>query len=98
MVWAALLAAPALAGRTGLPGILLNLTAALNHPFVIEWCEGSFKTVLLFALAYGMGVGIYFSLRKNYRRREEHGSAKWGDAGSINKRYSDRSYCDNKIR
>ena len=29
---------------------------------------------------YGMGIGIYLSTRRNYRRGEEHGSAKWGDA------------------
>ena len=30
-----------------------------------------------------MGIGVYFSTRRNYRRREEHGSAKWGFAIDI---------------
>ena len=38
------------------------------------------QTVLIFVLCYGLGVGIYLSTDRNYRRREEHGSAKWGSA------------------
>jgi len=95
VVWAALLVAPAIAG--GLPEILQNLTAALNNPLKIEWCGDSLKTVLLFIAAYGMGIGIYFSTKRNYRRREEHGSAKWGDVAAVNKKYADRHFTENKI-
>ena len=38
-------------------------------------------------LIYLLGILLYESTRKNYRRREENGSAKWGDAGKINKKY-----------
>ena len=31
-------------------------------------------------IAYVLGIGIYYSQKKNYRRGVEHGSAKWGDA------------------
>ena len=95
VVWAALLAAPAISG--GLPQILQNLTAALNNPLHIEWCEDSFRTVLFFIAAYGLGIGIYLSTRRNTRPREEHGSAKWGDAASINRKYADRQFTENKI-
>jgi len=95
VVWAALLVAPAISG--GLPEILQNLTAALNNPLQIEWCGDSLKTVLLFIAAYGMGIGIYLSTKRNYRRREEHGSAKWGDAAAVNKKYADRHFTENKI-
>ena len=30
---------------------------------------------------------MYFSTRKNYRRGEEHGSARWGSSAEINKKY-----------
>lgn len=95
VVWAALLAAPAISG--GLPQILQNLTAALNNPFRITWCEDSLKTVLFFVAAYGMGIGIYLSTRRNTRPREEHGSAKWGDAAAVNRKYADRRFTENKI-
>lgn len=77
VVWLALLIAPSVKG--GLPEIMPSLLTAFNEPFHIELCEDSLKTVLVLLLCYGMGIGIYFSTQKNYRRREEHGSAKWGN-------------------
>ena len=44
-----------------------------------------------------MGVGIYFSTRRNYRRREEHGSAKWGSASAVNKKYAQQPKSENKL-
>ena len=88
VVWFALLTAPYVGG--GLVEITKNLAVAINHPFQMTLCEDSVKTVLLFLLAYGMGIGIYLSTRRNYRRREEHGSAKWGSPVTLNKKYRDK--------
>ena len=88
VIWLALLTAPYVGG--GLVEIIRGLPVALGNPFQITVCEDSAKTVLIFLLAYAMGIGIYFSTRRNYRRREEHGSAKWGDAGALNKKYRDK--------
>jgi type IV secretion system protein VirD4 len=68
-----------------------------NNPFQIELCEDSVKTVLILLLYYGMGIGIYFSTQRNYRRREEHGSAKWGNARAVDKKYRQFPYSDNKL-
>jgi type IV secretion system protein VirD4 len=95
VVWFALLTAPFVSG--GLVEIVRNLPQAMNNPFSVTVCEGSLKTALIFLLAYGMGIGIYLSTRRNYRRREEHGSAKWGDAGAINKKYRDKDPTENKL-
>jgi type IV secretion system protein VirD4 len=95
VVWFAILLAPYVSG--GLPEILPNLVAVLNHPFQIKLCEDSLKTVLVFLICYGMGIGIYFSTRRNYRRREEHGSAKWGEAKTINKKYEQSPPSQNKL-
>ena len=85
VVWLALLTAPYVSG--GIVEIVSGLSVAVNNPFSITVCEDSVKTVLIFLLAYAMGIGIYFSTRRNYRRREEHGSAKWGNTGTLNKKY-----------
>ena len=69
----------------------------MNHPFQIVWCEDSVKAVLVLLLCYGMGIGIYFSTRRNYRRREEHGSAKWGEARTVNKKYAQHPKSANKL-
>lgn len=95
VVWIALLIAPFLKG--GLSEIVTGLMNAFSNPFNIQLCEDSFKTVLIFLAAYGMAIGIYFSTRKNYRRREEHGSAKWGNAKAIDRKYRQYPSSDNKL-
>ena len=94
-VWLALLVAPSISG--GLQGVVAYLPQAMNHPFQIMWCEDSFRTVLLFLAAYGLGVGIFLSTRHPYRRGEEHGSAQWGDSGRVNHRYADKVFSENKL-
>lgn len=95
VVWAALLTAPSLSG--GLPEILANLTVAMDNPFDIQWVGDTPKCILLFVAAYCLGIGIYLSTRRNYRRREEHGSARWGGAAAVNKKYRDKDPQKNKI-
>ena len=95
VVWTALLVAPSLSG--GLPEILENLAAAINNPFAIQWVDNTPKCILFFIAAYGMGIGIYYSTRRNYRHREEHGSARWGNAAAVNKKYRDKDPQKNKI-
>ena len=93
--WLALKIAPSIGG--GLAEILPGLMTVFNEPFRIELCEDSVKAVLVLLLCYGMGIGIYFSTRRNYRRREEHGSAKWGDANAVNKKYAQFPKSENKL-
>ena len=95
VVWLALLLAPYLS--SGLVDLVRNGGVALEHPFHIIWCEDSLKTVLIFLLCYALGIGVYLSTDRNYRRREEHGSAKWGDPKAINRKYSDKEPSANKI-
>lgn len=95
VVWLALLLAPYLGG--GLVGLVRYGGAALDHPFHIVWCEDSLKTVLIFLLCYALGISVYLSTDRNYRRREEHGSAKWGDPKAINRKYADKEPTANKI-
>ena len=78
VVWLGLLIAPAAHG--GLPEILARFPAAMNAPFHIELCGNSVKTVLVLLCVYGLSIGVFLSSRRNYRRGEEHGSAKWGSA------------------
>lgn len=87
-VWLGLLVAPAL--RSGLPNLIKKPAVVFSNPFHIVWCEDSVKAVLIFICAYAMGIGIYLSTARNYRRREEHGSAHWGNAGQVNKKYENK--------
>ena len=95
VIWVALKIAPAVGG--GLAEMLPMFMNVFDNPFHIELCEDSLKTVLVLLLSYGMGIGIYFSTRRNYRRREEHGSAKWGEARTVNKKYTQHPKSANKL-
>ena len=88
-VWLGLLVAPTIGA--GLPNLIRNLAVVFSNPFHIVWCEDSVKAVLIFICAYVMGIGIYLSTARNYRRREEHGSAHWGNAGQVNKKYENKA-------
>ena len=81
----------------GLIGLVRDGGAALNDPFHIVLCEDSLKTVLIFVLCYGLGIGVYLSTDRTYRRREEHGSAKWGTSLTVRKKYADKKITANKI-
>lgn len=95
VIWLGLLIAPYI--QSGLVEIVKNFSTAVNSPFNIAICEDSVKTVLVLLLIYALGIGIYISNDKNYRRREEHGSAKWGKAETIKKKYTDKETTKNKI-
>ena len=95
VILAALTVAPFLSD--GLAGIVKGLTHSMNNPINIQWCADSPKAILVFFAAYGTGVGVYFSTRRNYRRGEEHGSAKWGNARRTCKKYAEKDSRKNLI-
>ena len=95
VVWLALRIAPFM--EDGLPGLIRNFRAAMSRPFHITLCEDSLKTVLVLLLCYGIAIGIYLSTQRNYRRREEHGSAQWGSPVQVNRKYADKVPTQNKI-
>lgn len=95
VILAALTVAPFLSD--GLAGIVKGLTHSMNNPINIQWCADSPKAILVFLAAYGAGIGVYFSTRRNYRRGEEHGSAKWGNARRTCKKYAEKDSRKNLI-
>ena len=84
--WLALLIAPYMDG--GLPKLIANADAAFANPFAIQWCEDTPRTILILSMIYMVCIGIYLSDDRNYRRREEYGSAKWGSVMIVNGKYS----------
>ena len=93
--WLGLLMAPYL--NNSLFEAISHLDQVFAEPFHVRIVESSGKSVLLFLLFYFMAIGIYYATRRNYRRGEEHGSAKWGDAGQVNKKYAQRPAESNKL-
>lgn len=95
VIWIALLIAPSFNG--GIPSIIKDFPICMDNPFSITWCNDSLKVILLFSAIYILGIGIYISTRRNYRKGEEHGSASWGDAIKVNKKYEQQPFSSNKI-
>ena len=96
VVWLALRSAPYFIAD-GLMGVLENAGDIFDNPFHITFVEGSLRVALIFILIYAIGIGVYLSIERNYRRREEHGSAKWGNAKQINSKYQAEPPEANKI-
>ena len=92
VVWAALLIAQSLGG--GLPDLLANLTAALKHPFLIQWTDKSLLSILVCTGAYIMGLCLYDAESGRTRDGEEHGSAMWGSPKQVNAQFCQKQ---NKI-
>lgn len=95
VIWGALLFAPYM--HDGLFHAFSKLTEAMNHPFHITWCKDTPKTILVFFIIYIIGIGIYLSSVKNYRRQEEYGSAKWANTSRVNKKYANPKMFENKL-
>lgn len=95
VVYIALAVAPHMS--EGLSGIIDGLMQAVNKPGNIVLCKDSVKTVLIFLLIYAVVAGTMFANMKNYRRGEEHGSAQWGNAEKICKKYAQRNRESNKL-
>ena len=94
-IWIALLIAPYV--DNGLVGIINNLSNITDNFYDIKLCKNSLNTVLFFLLFYFLGIATYYSTRKNYRKREEHGSAKWGNSRNIRNKYKDKQIDKNKL-
>ena len=95
VIWFAILIAPYSSG--GLIYSLPYISEAINHPFSFFWCDNTPRTILIFTLIYAIGVMVYLSTMKNYRRTVEYGSAKWANALNVNRKYASKNYLENKL-
>ena len=53
--------------------------------------------IIVLCLASLCSAAYFSQSGKNYRRGEEHGSAKWGKAKVVNKKYADKESVNNKM-
>ena len=69
----------------------------MNSPFSFELCQDTLKCILISESIYFFSYLAYYYNRKNYRRNEEYGSAKWANNKAVNKKYTEKDYSSNKI-
>ena len=86
VIWVAILIAPYMDG--GIPNLIAHMDQAFANPLGFQWCEDTPRTIVILCLIYLVAIGIFLSDDKNYRRREEYGSARWGFPIRINAKYA----------
>lgn len=93
--WLSVLVAPCI--HEGLFDAIIYLNEAMNSPFSFELCQDTLKCILISESIYSFSYLAYYYNRKNYRRNEEYGSAKWANNKAVNKKYAEKDYYSNKI-
>ena len=95
IVWSAILIAPNI--NNNIFDFINKVTSALDKPFNIVWCKNTLKVILVLVLVYSIFFAMYVSDIINYRKGEEHGSAKWEKIKNIRSKYFQKPFLSNKI-
>ena len=95
IAWLSVLVAPCI--HEGLFDAIIYLNEAMNSPFSFELCQDTLKCILISESTYSFSYLAYYYNRKNYRRNEEYGSAKWANNKAVNKKYAEKDCYSNKI-
>lgn len=90
VLYAAIAAAAAYEQDTNLFDLMARFNEVLKHPALLRWTAYTPKCIIGALACYGLAVTLYYSDHENRRPGEEYGSAKWGNARELNKRYADR--------
>lgn len=72
-----------------LSGLLNACNEMLAEPLPFEWSNQTPRFLLIFTGLYAVIVLAASSEHRNTRPGEEHGSARWGNAKELNRRYRD---------
>lgn len=97
VLWAAAVLAYAFTEKTSLSDFINIITACLSAPLSFHWTENTGRFLLFATLLYPAGIAAYYAGQGNRRPGEEHGSARWGSARALDRKYRDRKHPENNI-
>lgn len=69
VIWLGLLVAPY--EEAGIVELVRNFGSVMQNPFHIMLCDESLRVVMVLLMAYGLVIGVYISMQRTYRRRED---------------------------
>lgn len=95
VIYLSLLLAPIM--NNGLANFIKKFPEVMASPFKLNINDDSLRVCLILQTLYLLFIFVYITIPKNYRRREEHGSAQWGNTYKINKKYCQKPIEDNKV-
>lgn len=90
VIYMAMVLACSYEAGTDLFALMERFGLLLGRPDLLRWTAYTPRCILGALVCYGLAVTLYYSDHENRRPGEEYGSAKWGNARELNKRYADR--------
>lgn len=91
VVWLGILASDCCGEGVKLTEFLSLFSERLQHPFQLSLNGYTVRCVFAALCMYALAVGYYYTSKGNKRTGEEYGSAKWGDAAALNRKYRDKT-------
>lgn len=91
VVWIGILASDCCGEGVKLTEFLSLFSERLQHPFRLSLNGYTVRCVFAALCMYALAVGYYYTSKGNKRTGEEYGSAKWGDAAALNRKYRDKT-------
>ena len=91
IVWLGILASDCCGEGVKLTGFLSLFSERLQHPFRLSLNGYTVRCVFAALCMYALAIGYYYTSKGNKRTGEEYGSAKWGDAAALNRKYRDKT-------
>ena len=91
VVWLGILASDCCGEGVKLTEFLSLFSERLQHPFQLSLNGYTVRCVFAALCMYALAVGYYYTSKGNKRTGEEYGSAKWGDAAALNRKYRDKN-------
>ena len=74
-----------------------RFTEWMERPFALEWTPYTPRFLFGALCLYAFAVVLILSAKQNRRPGEEHGSARWGDARQLDRKYRDKDRRRNAI-
>ena len=90
-VWLGVLASACCGEGVKLTEFLSLFSEQLQHPFRLSLNGYTVRCVFAALCMYALAIGYYYTSKGNKRMGEEYGSAKWGDAAALNRKYRDKT-------
>ena len=91
VVWLGILVSDCCGEGVKLTEFLSLFSERLQHPFCLSLNGYTVRCVFAALCMYALAVGYYYTSKGNKRTGEEYGSAKWGDAAALNRKYRDKA-------
>ena len=97
VLWLAAILAYAYEDGMNVFELMGRFSQAIEYPFAIGWKPHTPKFMLISLACYAMGIGLCYTSRENRRPGEEYGSARWGSAKQLCRKYKDHKNPDGNV-